>query len=254
MRTIAVMNQMGGSGKTTSVINLAGELVRRGKKVLIVDLDMQGNATGILQHTHCPGATLADVICHRSATLADTICHTSIENLDLIQGGTLLSLVLTSMQEETFGKDTVLRRLLPQIPDTYEYVFFDCPPSPQNQMNINVLTAVQYVLIPFGMEHGVDNSRIPEAVQAVRESVNPGLQLLGLFLTAVETGSSRSRERIASFPTMVSEQVFKSFIRKSEDVRNAASALLPLCFYAPHCTAAGDYAALCDEMLERMDN
>ena len=91
MKTIAVMNQKGGTGKTTSAINLAGELVRRGKKVLIVDMDTQGNATSNLQLTDVSPYTLTDVIVSKSAALADTICHTSIENLDLIRGGGLLA-------------------------------------------------------------------------------------------------------------------------------------------------------------------
>ena len=103
MKTIAVMNPKGGTGKTTSAINLAGELVRRGKKVLIVDMDTQGNATSNLSLTEIP-----------AATLTDTVCHTSTENLDLIRGGSLLAPALAAMQEMPFGRDTTLRRLLPQ--------------------------------------------------------------------------------------------------------------------------------------------
>ena len=99
MKTIAVMNQKGGTGKTTSAINLAGELVRRGKKVLIVDMDTQGNATSNLSLTEIPAATLTDVIVSKTATLADTVCHTSTENLDLIRGGSLLAPALAAMQE-----------------------------------------------------------------------------------------------------------------------------------------------------------
>lgn len=106
MKTIAVMNQKGGTGKTTSAINLAGELVRRGKKVLIVDMDTQGNATSNLQLTEVPPYTLTDVIVSKTAVLADTICHTSIEHLDLIRGGGLLAPALAAMQEMPFGRDT----------------------------------------------------------------------------------------------------------------------------------------------------
>ena len=113
MKTIAVMNQKGGTGKTTSAINLAGELVRRGKKVLIVDMDTQGNATSNLQLTEVPAPTLTDVIVSKTATISDIICHTSIENLDLIRGGALLAPALTTMQEMPFGRDTTLRHLLP---------------------------------------------------------------------------------------------------------------------------------------------
>ena len=129
MKTIAVMNQKGGTGKTTSAINLAGELVRRGKKVLIVDMDTQGNATSNLQLTEVPKTTLADIIVDRDHKLPDAICHTTTENLDIIRGGSLLAPALAAMQEMPFGRDTTLRRLVPQIPKDYDFVFFDCSPS-----------------------------------------------------------------------------------------------------------------------------
>ena len=110
------MNQKGGTGKTTSAINLAGELVRRGKRVLIMDMDTQGNATSNLELTDIPATTLADVICDKDRRIPDAICHTSVENLDVIRGGALLAPALTAMQELPFGRDMTLRRLLPQIP------------------------------------------------------------------------------------------------------------------------------------------
>ena len=236
MKTIAVMNQKGGTGKTTSAINLAGELVRRGKKVLIVDMDTQGNATSNLSLTEIPAATLTDVIVSKTATLADTVCHTSTENLDLIRGGTL-------------------RRLLPQIPDTYDFVFFDCSPSLESLFNINVLVAVQYVLIPIKVDkNSIEGYDVMlETIQSVREIANPDIRALGIFMTAVETGSSLDREMIANFPAMLPGLAFQTYIRKNIDVKKAPLALQPLCFFSPRCTATGDYAALCDEMLARME-
>ena len=105
MKTIAVMNQKGGTGKTTSAINLAGELVRRGARVLLVDMDTQGNATSNLQLTEVPNATLADAIMGKGAALTDTICKTSVDGLDLIRGGGLLAPALVAMQEMRFGRE-----------------------------------------------------------------------------------------------------------------------------------------------------
>ena len=182
MKTIAVMNQKGGTGKTTSAINLAGELVRRGKKVLIVDMDTQGNATSNLSLTEIPAATLTDVIVSKTATLADTVCHTTTENLDLIRGGSLLAPALATMQEMPFGRDTTLRRLLPQIPDTYDFVFFDCSPSLESLFNINVLVAVQYVLIPIKVDkNSIEGYDVMlETIQSVREIANPDIRALGI--------------------------------------------------------------------------
>ena len=244
-----------GTGKTTSAINLAGELVRRGKKVLIVDMDTQGNATSNLSLTEIPAATLTDVIVSKTATLADTVCHTTTENLDLIRGGSLLAPALATMQEMPFGRDTTLRRLLPQIPDTYDFVFFDCSPSLESLFNINVLVAVQYVLIPIKVDkNSIEGYDVMlETIQSVREIANPDIRALGIFMTAVETGSSLDREMIANFPAMLPGLAFQTYIRKNIDVKKAPLALQPLCFFSPRCTATGDYAALCDEMLARME-
>lgn len=254
MRTIAVMNQKGGTGKTTSAINLAGELTRRGQQVLLVDMDTQGNATSNLQLVDVPSATLADAIMGKGPSLAETVCKTSVEGLDLIRGGGLLAPALVAMQEMRFGRDTVLSRLLPQLPDTYDYVFFDCSPSLESLFNINVLMAVKYILIPIKVDkNSIEGYDVMlETIREVRSNGNPEIRVLGIFMTAVETGASLDREMIASFPSLLPELAFRTYIRKNIDVKKAPIALLPLCQYAPRCTASADYAALCDEMLARM--
>lgn len=255
MKTIAVMNQKGGTGKTTSAINLAGELARRGMRVLLVDMDTQGNATSNLQLLDVPSPTLADAIMGKGPTLAETVCTTSVEGLDLIRGGGLLAPALVAMQEMRFGRDTVLARLLPQLPDTYDYAFFDCSPSLESLFNINVLMAVQYILIPIKVDkNSIEGYDVMlETIREVRGNGNPDIRVLGIFMTAVETGASLDREMIANFPTLLPELAFKTYIRKNIDVKKAPIALLPLCQYAPKCTASADYAALCDEMLARME-
>ena len=249
------MNQTGGTGKTTSAINLAGELVRRGKRVLIIDMDTQGNATSNLELTDVPAVTLADIICGKNHRIPDAICRTSIENLDLIRGGALLAPALTAMQEMPFGRDQTLKRLLPQIPDAYDFVFFDCPPSLESLFNINVLVAVQYILIPIKVDkNSIEGySVMLETVQSVRELVNPDIRVLGIFMTAVESGSTLDQAMIAQFPQMLPELAFRSYIRKNIDVKKAPLAQLPLCRFNPRCMGTADYAALCDEMLARME-
>ena len=177
MKTIAIMNQKGGTGKTTSAINLAGELVRRGKKVLIVDTDTQGNATSNLELTEVSKITLSDIIVDKDHRIPDAICHTSIEGLDLIRGGSLLAPALAAMQEMPFGRDMTLKRLVPQIPKDYDFVFFDCSPSLESLFNINVLVAVQYILIPIKVDkNSIEGYNVMlETVQNVRagESRHP---------------------------------------------------------------------------------
>ena len=180
---------------------------------------------------------------------------TSTPRLDVVRGGRLLAPALAHMQELRFGRDTVLRRLLSQVPAEYDFVFIDCSPSLESLFNINVLMAVEYVLIPIKVDknsiEGYDE--MLQTIREVRENGNPEVKALGIFMTAVETGSSLDREMIANFPAMLPDLAFRTYIRKNIDVKKAPLAQQPLCFFSPRCTATADYAALCGEMLERLE-
>ena len=254
MIKIAIMNQKGGTGKTTSVLNVAGELTLRGKKVLVVDMDTQGNATDNLKLTQVSGKTLPDAIEDSSVSLADCICKTSTEGLDIIQGGAILGRAFDAIQKMIVGRDVVLRRLFAKFESDYDFALFDCSPSLESVLNINVLVATDYVLIPIKVDkNSIEGyGTMLDTIQLVRETMNPNLRALGLFMTAVETGSSLDREMIENLPAMLPDLAFKTSIRKNIDVRKAPIALLPLCYYNARATAAQDYAALTDEILNRL--
>lgn len=254
MVKIAIMNQKGGTGKTTSVLNIAGELTLRGKKVLVVDMDTQGNATDNLKLTQMSEKTLPDVIEDSSTSLTDCICKTSTEGLDIIQGGAILGRAFDAIQKMIVGRDVVLRRLFAKFESDYDFALFDCSPSLESVLNINVLVATDYVLIPIKVDkNSIEGyGTMLDTIQLVRETMNPDLHALGLFMTAVETGSSLDREMIENLPAMLPDLAFKTSIRKNIDVRKAPIALLPLCYYNARATAAQDYAALTDEILNRL--
>lgn len=256
MVKIAIMNQKGGTGKTTSVLNIAGELTLRGEKVLVVDMDTQGNATDNLKLTQMSEKTLPDAVDDSSVSLSDCICKTSTDNLDIIQGGAILGRVFDTIQKMIVGRDTVLRRLFAKFDSDYDFVLFDCSPSLESILNINVLVATDYVLIPIKVDkNSIEGyGTMLDTIQLVRETSNPDLRALGLFMTAVETGSSLDREMIESLPTMLPDLAFKTSIRKNIDVRKAPIALMPLCYFNARATAAQDYAALTDEILDRLSN
>lgn len=256
MIKIAIMNQKGGTGKTTSVLNIAGELTLRGKKVLVVDMDTQGNATDNLKLTQVSVKTLPDAIEDSSVSLADCICKTSTEGLDIIQGGAILGRAFDSIQKMIVGRDAVLRRLFSKFESDYDFALFDCSPSLESVLNINVLVATDYVLIPIKVDkNSIEGyGTMLDTIQLVRETMNPDLRALGLFMTAVETGSSLDREMIENLPAMLPDLAFKTSIRKNIDVRKAPIALLPLCYYNARATAAQDYASLTDEILTRLSD
>lgn len=254
MISIALMNQKGGTGKTTSVVNIAGELILRDKKVLIVDMDTQGNATSNIEITDIAPHTLTDCVLDKNVPISEAICHTVIEGMDIIRGGSLLAPAFTAIQEMKIGRDTVLKRLFRKLPRSYDFVLVDCSPSLESVFNINVLVAVKYVLIPIKVDkNSIEGyGTMLETIQSVREIANPGLRALGIFMTAVETGSSLDREMIENFPNMLPDLAFRTYIRKNIDVKKAPLALRPLCFFNARCAGSMDYTALTTEMLDRI--
>lgn len=254
MIKIALMNQKGGTGKTTSVLNLAGELTLRKKNVLVIDMDTQGNATANLQITVPAKKTLADIVADPTIALQDTICNTSIEGLDMIPGGAILGSAFNAIQKMIVGRDTVLKRLLTKLPQTYDFILLDCSPSLESVLNINVLVATDYVLIPIRVDkNSIEGYGVMlDTIQLVRETENPNLRALGVFMTAVETSASLDREMIAALPVTLPNLAFQSYIRKNIDVKKAPIAQIPLCYYNARCTGAQDYAALTDEILSRI--
>ena len=153
MIKIAIMNQKGGTAKTTSVINISGELIRQGKKVLIIDMDTQGNATSNIKIINNSNKNMADAIIDSSIDINDIICNTAIDGLDIIKGGTLLANAFVALQKMMMGRETVLKRLLNKLSsDIYDFVLFDSATSLESILNINVLVATDYVLIPIRVD------------------------------------------------------------------------------------------------------
>ena len=142
------------------------------------------------------------------------------------------------MQELPFGRDTTLRRLLPADPaGTYDFVFFDCSPSLESLFNINVL--VSRAVRPYPHQSGQELYRGLQTscwrrCRLVREIANPDIRVLGIFMTAVETGAGLDREMIENLPRMLPELAFRTYIRKNIDVKKAPhGAMQPLCFFSP---------------------
>lgn len=255
MIKIAIMNQKGGTAKTTSVINISGELIRQGKKVLIIDMDTQGNATSNIKIINNSNKNMADAIIDSSIDINDIICNTAIDGLDIIKGGTLLANAFVALQKMMMGRETVLKRLLNKLSsDIYDFILFDCSPSLESILNINVLVATDYVLIPIRVDkNSIEGyGTMLETIKEAREMVNPDLKALGVFMTAVETGSSLDKEMITEFPNMLPDLAFKTYIRKNIEVRKAPLTLQPLCFYNSKCAGSQDYFNLTNEILERI--
>ncbi len=247
-RAVAVANQKGGVGKTTTAINLGAALARRGRRVLVVDLDPQANATSGLGVAKEPPGTYELLI--EGVEARSVVRPTSEAGLDVIPSRSDLAgaeVELVAMMAREFR----LRRALEPIAGAYDYIFVDCPPS-LGLLTVNALTAADEVLVPVQCEYlaleGL--SHLMGTVDLVRRHLNGGLRVSGLLLTMYDARTNLSQQVVdevrAHFP-----QTFATVIPRNVRVSEAPSHGLPLCAYDPRSAAARAYEALADEVLQQ---
>ncbi len=267
MRSIAVANQKGGVGKTTTSVNLAVALARAGRRVCLVDLDPQAHATlhaGVLPGSHPLSAF--DVLVEGQSLEAATVA--AGENLSVVPSHIDLSAVEMALASRS-GRELILRQRMeadprcnpaPGTPDPFDYMVIDCPPS-LGLLSLNAMAAVDEVLLPlqphFLALHGL--SKLLETIELVAEHVNPRLRLLGVVLCMYEAGTRLASEvgrDVQSFfassgakhPAWGSAKVFETRVRRNIRLAEAPSFGQSIFDYAPESHGAADYAALAAEV------
>jgi len=256
VRVIAVFNHKGGVGKTTTVANLGAALTRRGRRVLLVDVDPQACLTvhfGIDPETATE--TVYDVLC-REMPLAKAI-RTVLEEEGLKLAPSQLDLAGAELElATTMGRERLVRDALETYlagqPDFVDYVLFDCPPS-LGLLTVNALTAADEVFVPLQTEYlalrGV--GKLVEVVAKVRRRLNPQLEITGILPTLSRTGTILAREVNDEIAKHFGSKVFKTRIRNNVRLAEAPSHGKSIFAYAPSSAGAEDYTALADEV-ERM--
>jgi len=250
-KVISVTNQKGGVGKTTTSINLSAALVKRGQRILLLDMDPQGNASvGLGVDTKELEATIYDVLLNE-ATAQEAIVETESGVDVMTANGDLAGAQVELLNE--IGRELRLKKALSSVRDNYDYVFIDCPPA-LNVLTINALVASDSVMIPMQCEYFALEglSALISTIRAIRETLNPNLKIEGLLRTMFDRRNSLSGEVSKQLQNHFGDKVYNVVIPRNVRLAEAPSYGEAAISYAPTSKGAKAYIDLADEMLNKI--
>ena len=250
-QTIACANQKGGVGKTTTVVNLGSYLALAGERVLVVDLDPQGNATsGLGLDRNAIERSVYDAVID-GAPLVDMTVPGPVDGMDVVPSAIALAgaeVELAPME----GREHRLARLLTDIAPDYDYILIDCPPS-LGLLTVNALTAADTVLIPLQCEYYALEglSQLLATLDLIRDHLNPDLAIKGVVLTMYDARTRLSADVAAEVRRHLTDRVFETIIPRNIRLAEAPSHGRPISSYSPESSGASAYAALAQELRTR---
>ena len=253
-RVIAMCNQKGGVGKTTTTINLGAALAEYGRRVLIVDFDPQGAASvGLGINALDMEQTIYTLLMNPKADVRATVCHTATENLDIIPANIDLSAAEVQLVNEV-ARESALARVLRHVEADYDVILIDCQPS-LGLLAVNALTAAHGVIVPVEAEffalRGV--ALLVETIETVRDRINRRLKIDGIVATMVDSRTLHSREVLQRLKEAFGDLVFDTRIGRTIKFPDASVATEPITSYAPNHAGAHAYRRLAREVIARGD-
>jgi chromosome partitioning protein len=249
---VAVVNQKGGVGKTTSTINLGAALAEQGCRVLLVDFDPQGAlSVGLGLNANEIEVSVYDLLLDRTVVLPDVVTPSKVPGLDLVPSNIDLSAAEVVLVTEV-AREQLLKRCLEPAQAIYDYILIDCPPS-LGLLTVNALTAANAVIIPLECEYFAlrGMALLMDTVGKVQERLNPSLQVMGIVATMLEARTIHGREVLSRVGEKFGDKLFKTVIHKTIKFSEGSVAGVPILSYAPSSNGAQEYRDLAREVMGR---
>ena len=256
-RIIAIANQKGGVGKTTTTINLAAALAEKGKKVLVVDTDPQGNTTSGFGLDRSQIENTVYQLMIDECKIEDAIIKNVLEDLpglDILPANVDLAAVEVELMDVD-DKEFILQKALGEVKDQYDFIVIDCPPS-LSMLTVNSMTSASTVLVPIQCEYYALEglSQLIHTVNLVKDRLNPELEMEGVVFTMFDSRTNLSLQVVENVKENIDEHVYKTIIPRNIRLAEAPSYGIPITMYEPKSAGAEAYRLLAQEIIERKFN